>query len=210
MSYLSKRLAAPVAAVALLMLSGAQVLATSLPALASVVGPPSAGLLPAGAPTTTNSGNYTLKDALNNTVGTGTYNISLYAPDPGTGKVTLTYNFTVLTGIIEHVSLINFAGAPNVDVTQNGGGFTTTGFSRPIADGSLISFDFNKVASGTSTTFIIRTDAQYTTAGSLSFIDGGTANVVSFSPTSAPTPAAAWGGLSLLGLLGLSRKRRMA
>jgi hypothetical protein len=214
MSYLSKRLAAPVAAAALLMLSGAQVLATSLSAGGSIVGSPSAGVLPVGVPTAVNSGSYTLKDVANVTKGTGTYTISLYAPDTGTGNVTVAFNFTVATGVIEAVSLSDFSGSGAVDVTEAGAGATTTLIKRTsLANdgGAVISFDFPEITpTNSSKTFIIRTDVKNYTNGSMSFIDGGTANVVSFSPTSAPTPAAAFGGLGLLGLVAVSRKRQQA
>jgi hypothetical protein len=209
MSFLSKRLLAPVAAAALFALASAtQVQAVALPVGGTVV--PDAGTIPSGILVQSISSNYTLTSALNTVVGTGTYNISLYAPDTSTGKVTLTFNFQVTSGLIEHISLIDFSGANNINVTSAGAGFNATAAKHP--DASTVSFDFGVLTSlsGPSKTFIISTDAASYTAGSLSFIDGATTDVRSFSPTSAPTPAAAFGGLGLLGLVAVSRKRQQA
>jgi len=217
MSYLSKRLAAPVAAVALLMLSGTQVLATTLNAGGTIVGSPTVGVVPGAVLAASQSGSYAIKDALNATVGTGTYNIKLYSPDAGnSGNVTVVFNFLVQSGDLHRVTLTDFSNAGVVDVQHVGtGNFTSSSIDRS-ASGTIIGFNFVPAINVTggpaqqSDTFILRSSALNYTTGSMSFIDGGTGNVVSFSPTSAPTPAAAWGGLSLLGLLGLSRTRRTA
>jgi len=164
---------------------------------------------PLGVLASTTGGGYTLKDAGNNIVGTGTYTASVYSPDTATGKTTITFSLAVLTGEIEHVTLTNFAGF-TTDVTEFGPGQNATGVQRSGGSGGIVSFDFisslatpgGDLEPGEfSNTFVIRTNAPTFTGGFINFIDGGTGGAFSFSPASVPLPATASMGLALIVVL---------
>lgn len=219
-----KRLAAPVAAVALFVaLPPAGANADPLLFPIGATGVPSFSSLPAGTLADSISGNFAMVDGLGNTTGTGSYNVFVYSPDTGTGFTTIAFNFSVATGAVERVTLRNF-GSFAVDVTQTNSGLgTATGVTRLVGD---IGFNFGvpigyldpdgpgglppiALPFQSTNTFILRTDAPTYTAGSIVFQDGGNAREISFAPAAVPLPATAWMGLVLIGGVGSARGMSM-
>jgi len=201
-------------AVALLtVLPAAAVMADSLPVNGTLGGAPSAGSLPAGAPTASIVGaGYTLKDVSNVTKGTGTYDAMVWRPDTGTGFTTVALDVHVTTGLIATISLGDFDSFTTdvVAVGVDGTHLNASDVSRS-SDGSTVTFSFRPdVAAGqNSATFVIRTNAPSYGGGSIQFIDGGTATAVGFAPA-VPLPATANMGLVLLGGVGgLGALRRL-
>jgi len=217
-----KRLAAPVAAVAVFGLFAPTQSRADVVGVGGAIGSPSvipAGMLPSGfpsVPTQELSGNYSQTNALSVVTGTGSYDIQVYSPDTNNGNLTtIVFTVGVTTGDVNRITLSNF-GAYSTDVYVASGAGTNALFVDRLSDGgTTLGFQFNQFptvdglnAGDTSATFVIRTNAPSYVPGSLSLIDGGTGNVISFAPV--PVPAAVWGGVSLLGLLGGGRlwKRR--
>jgi hypothetical protein len=200
------RLAAPLVAVAFFgMVSAARADSLPNPGLLLL---PSLGSIPAGTLAGTASGNYTLLDVGNVVKGTGSYNVSVYSPDTGTGDTTITFQVHVNTGLLEEISLTDF-GTFSTDVTQDGSGVNAAIVTR--ADGT-VGFHFvpglNSLTPDTAT-FIIRTNAPSYTNGSIQFIDGGIDTKASFG-VAVPLPATASMGLVLLGGVGgIGAFRRM-
>jgi len=166
------------------------------------IGPPAGGAVPGGVlvASITNA-NYTLTDVGLNVVGSGKYSVDVYSPDIGTGFTTFVVKLAVTMGDVGRISLSNFAGF-TTDVFFAGPGVNASSVTR-TANGSVVGFVFdpNVLTAGSTTgNLIIRTNSTNWASGSMSIIDGGSQDVISFSPV--PLPAAAWAGMALMGLIG--------
>jgi MYXO-CTERM domain-containing protein len=95
---------------------------------------------------------------------------------------------------------------------------TTTGVipnnqDRPGADsGSVVGWNFDPnfiPVGGSSRTLVIKTNADFFTAGNVAAIDGATVDLAGYQPTVAPEPSSmAIAGLGALGLIGYGIRRR--
>jgi len=213
-----KRLAAPVAAVAVFGLFAPAQSRADVVAVGGAITSPSvipAALIPNGFPTTPTqelSGTYTQTNALNVVTGTGTYNIQVYSPDANNSNLTtIVFTVGVTSGDVNRITLTDF-GAFTTDVYVSSLAGENALFVDRLSDGgTTLGFQFNQFplvdglnAGDTTATFIIRTNAPNYTLGSLAVIDGGIASVISFAPA-VPLPATAWMGLALIGGLGGAR-----
>jgi hypothetical protein len=84
---------------------------------------------------------------------------------------------------------------------------------RPGADSGTVvgwNFDPNFIpVGGVSRTLVIKTNADFYTAGSVAAIDGATVDLAGYQPTVAPEPSSmAIAGLGALGLIGYGIRRR--
>lgn len=125
------------------------------------------------------------------------------------------------SGIIEHITAsafgtfltdvgINTTGAPGLTATS--GGIAPHDINR-AGGGDVLSFNFadSTFSPGDTTDLLeIETNARGVVPGTLSAIDGGSAEAVAYGPTAVPEPVTMGllgGGLALLGIARLRSKR---
>jgi PEP-CTERM motif len=163
----------------------------------------------------TTSGTFTGVDFLGNTAFTGSYTENVIASAPGlnvfcTGCLDFVYAFSndpTSAGPINRTTTTNFAGFQTdvgVDVTNSyvGGLLLPTTVDRSSGAGSVVGFNFNTPGLGVppgqgTLDLVIETNSVIFVPGSISFIDGGTANVLGFAPGGSPVPEPA--SLALMG-----------
>lgn len=170
---------------------------------------------------------YTVKDGLGNTVGTGTVREIVVSGDTNNplGGLVFIYQVKDTTGAVGKVSMTSYAtwgtNASAVDSstqnsnnppgtsawlpsTSHGSLFGTTPIARTSLgadNGATVSFNYNDGVFGpgdVSQVMIVRTNATTFSAGSISVIDGGTADMIGYAP--GPEPSS----FVLMGLTGLS------
>ena len=169
---------------------------------------------------TTGEENYTLKDFFNTTVGQGTVKESVYSDASnkfGAGDLTFVVSIDSVTmGDVGRITLSDFSNASGFDISATGSGSAATSVEL-ISSGHGVEIDFTGgiQVGGKSETFILQTNAQSFSPGSLGILDTGGAQVAGFGV--APLPATASTGLVLLGGLGalagvnaLRRRRQTA
>jgi len=152
----------------------------------------------------------------------------------GLAALDFLYQVSSLTGNVGKVTMGSYGGfltnasavpasaeVPGVTVpllavftpTTAGASVTTAAGTTPIHrtpdPGTTVSFDFNDAtfkAAGESDVMIIRTDALTFGLGTISIIDGGTANVLGLAPTPEPGTIVLFGGC-LVGVTGAAVRR---
>ena len=201
-------------------------------ARANSLPPGSSGVLPDPFVTVTGTilnsvtGSYAEVNGSGATVGTGTYTewvvsgdalnplggldfvIQVSAATGDVGRVTTTAYDSFLVDGGDALTLVNLAPP----------GTLTSGLIAPTTMDRLtspvIGFNFAAtIPAGSSSEFLVaKTNGVSYQTGSISIIDGGTANVLGFAPSAVPVPASVWGGLGLFGLVGVPRllRRRQA
>lgn len=168
------------------------------------------------------SGTYTMKNALLQVVGTGTYT-EVAVRDSSTGGVDFLYQFSADASSHDTVdlqSVTDYTGfAPVASGSLSDSAAAALGFSAGTVlpssiglnpSGSAVDVTTTLAPGSTSKVIALETLSPSFTLGSINIQDGGNATVIGLSPA-APAPASLWGGAGLLGLMGIFgiRRRRL-
>jgi hypothetical protein len=130
------------------------------------------------------------------------------------GGLTFTFQFTVNSGLVEHMSsssFTNFLTDVANDNTAPGTVAPATANRSGNSDGGrVVEFNGEWIAGQTSAILMINTDAKSFTAGTIGLIDGGGTTLAGFAPVAlVPEPGSLFllGG-TILGLGGAAAWRR--
>jgi hypothetical protein len=150
---------------------------------------------------------------LDGTAGTVAQSAGYYSLNPfGAKDMSFEYQFSVTSGIVEHLSGASFLGY-KTDVVQAIGagplGVAGTGgadsVTRTISGGNVVTWNYTTTGigpGGVSYTLIVNTDATMLGLGSLGLLDGGSAQFAGFSPAADPAPDPAPEPASMILFLG--------
>jgi hypothetical protein len=154
---------------------------------------------------------FTLADG---TTGTVDAQVGTISTNPFTGGLTFTYQVSVSSGLVEHLSGSSFANFMADVAFDNSVSGTvapnTANRSGSFDNGKVIEFNGEWIQGQTSAVLMINTDAKTFTSGTIGIIDGAATTLTGFAPVaniSEPTSLLLLGGC-FIGLGGMAACRR--